>query len=252
MREVSLLQKIMGRLHSPLASLTEGKHMTSFGETAKHGFMAPWYRAVAENLVFAVQYTVHSAVEGDIAEFGCQTGRTATAIAAAMKLMRANKTLHLFDSFQGMPESTHESDLGNEHVKSGVWSKGELKGISPDELRKKCRKYLPDESIRIYEGWFSETLREIPQGTKLSMMHIDCDLYLSAFEVLDFLFQVRCVSEGAIFLFDDWDCNRASNEHGERKAWLEVCQKYQMSVSDSGGYGWAGHKFIVHSYSGSK
>jgi len=252
MRELTFLQKVMGRLRSPLASLTEGKHMTSFTETMKHGYMAPWYRAVAENLIFAVQYTVHSSVEGDIAEFGCQTGRTATAISAAMNLMRANKTLHLFDSFQGMPESTHETDRENEHVKSGVWSKGELKGISPGQLKEKCRRYLPDESIRIYEGWFSETLPKIPHGTKFSMLHIDCDLYLSALDVLDFLFQSQCVSEGAIFLFDDWDCNRASNEHGERKAWRETCQKFNASVTDSGGYGWAGHKFIVHSYSAKK
>jgi hypothetical protein len=176
MRDVGFLHKAFGRLRSPRASLTEGKHMTSFTETMKHGYMAPWYRVVAENLIFAVQYTVHSDVEGDIAEFGCQTGRTATAISAAMKLVRANKTLQLFDSFQGMPESTHEIDRENEHVKSAVWGKGELKGLSPTQLRKKCRKYLPDDSIKIYEGWFSETLPKVPPGAKFSMLHIDCDL----------------------------------------------------------------------------
>ncbi len=248
MREVSFLQKVMGRLRSPLASVTECRHMTSFIETATYGAMATWYRAVSEALVYAVQYTVHCSVEGDIAEFGCQTGRTATAISAAMKLIRADKTLFLFDSFKGLPESTHETDRENEHVKSGVWGRGELKGISPNQLRKKCRRYLPDESIKIYEGWFSDSLPKVPAETKFSMLHIDCDLYQSTMDVLEHVFRTKSISEGAIFLFDDWDCNWASNEHGERRAWLEICKKYQVVASDGGGYGPACHKFIVHSY----
>jgi hypothetical protein len=249
MQEIGLLEKIRRRLRSPLAGIPECKHLAGFLETATYGFMAPWYRVAAENLLFAVQYTVHSAVPGDIAEFGCQSGRTATVISATMKLMRAKKTLHLFDSFEGMPESVHEADKENEHVKSGVWGKGTLKAISPESLRRKCEKYLPSDLIKIHKGWFSESLPRLPQGTKFAMLHIDCDLYLSALDVLDFVFKSRALSDGAIILFDDWDCNRASNEHGERRAWREACEKYKVLATDSGGYGFAGHKFIVHRYS---
>jgi hypothetical protein len=224
--------------------------MTSFSETMKYGFMAPWYRAVAESLVFGVQYTIHCSVEGDIAEFGCQSGRTATVIAATMKMSRSTKTLHLFDSFQGMPESVHSADVDNVHVKSGVWAKGELKGLNAEQLRRRCERYLPGDSVRIYEGWFSETLRKIPEPAKFAMLHIDCDLYQSTIDVLDFLFRGRRVSEGAVIFFDDWDCNRASNSHGERKAWREICERYRVNASDAGGYAAACHKFIVHSYQG--
>ena len=99
MRQIGILEKIRRRLRSPLASIPEFKHLAGFLETAKYGYMAPWYRVAAENLLFGVQYTVHAAVPGDIAEFGCHTGRTAAVISASMKLMRANKMLHLFDSF---------------------------------------------------------------------------------------------------------------------------------------------------------
>jgi len=51
-----------------------------------------------------------------------------------------------------------------------------------------------------------------------------------------------------MILFDDWDCNRTSNEHGERKAWRNVCGRHRIVSSDMGSYGWAGHKFIVHSF----
>jgi hypothetical protein len=248
-RAVGLIEKIIGRLRSPLASVPECKHMTSFLETAKHGFMAPSYRAIAETLVFAVQYATHASVPGEIAEFGCQSGRTATAIASMMKLVRTTKTLHLFDSFEGLPPSTHHADQDNLHVKSGVWGAGELKGISPAQIRSKCERYLAAESIFVYKGWFSESLPKVPKGTKFSMLHIDCDLYSSALDVLDFTFGHHMVSEGAILLFDDWDCNHASNEHGERKAWREMVKKYNIVAEDYGSYGWTGHKFIIQSYS---
>ena len=226
--------------------------MTSMRESAKYGFDSLGFRLIAERLVMGVQYTVHSAVEGDIFEFGTHTGRTARVIAMAMKLYRADKTLHLFDSFEGMPESHDPADLDNEHVKLGVWGKGQLKGVSPEQLRRMCAKFVDTKFIKIYEGWFSDTLGKIPKGNRISMLHVDSDLYSSAFEVLDFVFKNNLISEGALIFFDDWDCNRASNVHGERKAWREITERYGISSEDRGVYAWAGREFVVHSYSAGK
>ena len=203
---------------------------------------------IAENLIMGVAYAVHSAVPGDIAEFGTHTGRTARVISTAMRLYRCNKNLHLFDSFEGMPEATAAPDLENEHVKTGVWGKGSLKGISPDKLRRQCAKSVGVDAVKIYKGWFSETLSQIPTETKFSVVHVDSDLYLSAREVLDYLFARSMVSEGAMFFFDDWQCNRASNDSGERRAWKEVVALHNVEAENMGCYGWAGHKLIVHSY----
>ena len=249
MRDAGFWEKVFTRLRSPLASVPECAHMASMSESLRHGYMAPSYRVIAENLVFAVQYTVHASVEGDIAEFGVQTGRTAAAITAAMKLVRASKNAHFFDSFEGLPEATSKVDLENVHVKTGVWGKGALKGITPHLLRQKCSRFIADESIKIYRGWFSSTLTQIPAGTTFCMLHVDCDLYSSTFEVLEFMVKTRSLSPGAIILFDDWQCNQASNEHGERKAWRDLCGLYDIEYSDLGAYGWAGQKFIVHRYS---
>ncbi len=199
-----------------------------------------------------VQYVVGAAVEGDIAEFGTHSGRTARMISMAMKYYQTEKQLHLFDSFEGMPDTRNPVDLDNAHVKSGVWGKGELRGISPEELRNGCAKFIKPEAIMIYKGWFSETLANIPNRTRFGMIHVDSDLYSSAFEVLDYLFKTRAVSEGALVFFDDWNCNRASNNHGERKAWKEIIDLYTVSCEDMGGYGWAARKFVVHSYSARK
>jgi hypothetical protein len=249
MINLSFLQKVIARLRSPLSSIPECRHMTSFWENAKYGYNSLACRPVAEALVVGVQYAVCAAVPGDIAEFGCHTGRTAKVIASAMKLMRAKKGLHLFDSFEGLPTSVHEVDRENVHVKTGVWGAGAYKGLNPEQLRRACQKYLPPDTVSTHAGWFSQTLPKLAPGTKFAMLHIDCDLYLSALDVLDFVFKAGMLSEGALVLFDDWNCCRASNHFGERKAWHEACGHYKVVAEDAGGYGWAGHKFIVHSFS---
>ena len=55
--------------------------------------------------------------------------------------------------------------------------------------------------------------------------------------------------EGAIIFFDDWNCNCASNEFGE-KGVEEIIDKFNLKVSDEGSYSMASRKFIVHDYKG--
>jgi hypothetical protein len=88
----------------------------------------------------------------------------------------------------------------------------------------------------------------MPENTKLALLHVDCDLYSSTMDVLDYCFANNVVSEGAAIFFDDYNCNRASPDHGERKAWSQCIDKYAIQHSDAGEYGWAGHKFYVHQY----
>ena len=163
--------------------------------------------------------------------------------------MRPDKRLRLFVSFEGLPETTNEIDAASFHTREGTWRPGTCKGISPQVLRQRCLKFLKPEQVLIYEGWFSATISKFPAGTRLGLLHVDCDLYQSAKDVLEYVFSQKLVAEGAIILFDDWNCNRASNNLGERKVWAETVGKYRVVFSDLGSYGWASHKFIVHSYS---
>jgi hypothetical protein len=251
-----LFRKVTDRLlsyhrrlvHDPLLSVPEFAGRISRTEQIRYGSEARNCQAVADMLLFGVEYVSGAAVEGDVVEFGCMTGRTATVLAAAMASFRLDRKLHLFDSFEGLPDSNSEIDQRSLHVKHGVWAPGTCRGISPAALRAKCTRYLSGDQVLIYEGWFRDTMPRIPTGTRFGLLHVDCDLYQSAIEALDYVFQRRMVAEGAIILFDDWNCNRASNDFGERKAWQEVTAKYRITFSDAGDYGWAGHKFIVHTW----
>lgn len=210
---------------------------------------------VAEALINGVNYAVFNAVQGDIAEFGTSAGLTTQIIAQALQPLlagesvRANKSLHLFDSFEGLPEPLKDSpDADNDLVRMGFWGRGKCLGLSAAQLRQKIQAYLPDGRILIYPGWFKDMFKNVPAATRFSMVHIDCDYYQSALEVLEFLFSERRLSPGAMLFFDDWDCHHASNEHGERRAFDEVVQKYAPTLEDYGAYGHACHRFILQKY----
>lgn len=209
-------------------------------------------------LALGVDYVYGCAVAGHIAEFGTMTGNTAAVL--AREIAKASymypefdprgrhKKLFLFDSFQGLPVSDVPEDRDSPHVLDGTWSAGTCKGITKEELRMKCAKFIPNDRIAVLDGWFKDTLPTLPAGTTFALLHVDCDLYQSTLDVLDFCFQRGLVEEGAAIFFDDWNSNRASPKYGERKAWAEAVTRYEVDYSDWGEYGHMGRKFIVHAY----
>ncbi|MBT9143398.1 MAG: hypothetical protein DDT29_01801 [Dehalococcoidia bacterium] len=84
-----------------------------------------------KKLSISVEYVCEARVEGDIAEFGTMSGRTASIIARAMLRYDHHETgpknLHLFDSFKGLPKAESDVDKESPHVISGVWGGGLVK-----------------------------------------------------------------------------------------------------------------------------
>ncbi len=213
---------------------------------------------VREKLSLGVEYAYAADVQGDIAEFGTAWGVTASALAETMANVDSDirfrvdrpKTLHLFDSFEGLPRVENEVDAQSPHVQSGLWGPGTCGGVTKAKLVGMCAEYLAEARIRTHEGWFSDTLPKVSSDTRFALMHIDCDLYESTVDVLDHCFSRGFVSEGAALFFDDWACNRSMRELGEQRAWSEAVQRYGIEASDCGEYGLMSRKFIVHAYRG--
>src|SRR5215469_12251142 len=99
---------------------------------------------------------------GDYAEFGVYRGGSARLIHA---LMFGDRKLHLFDSFEGLPEDWTDSK------KAGSFKLG------PDEI--------PNFNSRrtvVHKGWFKDTVPEWAKATTggLAFVHMDADLYSSS------------------------------------------------------------------------
>ena len=213
--------------------------------------------ALAEGVAAIYGYDV----PGDIAEFGTMSGETATglshAIAACDEYMNyasvvyghAPRELFLLDSFVGLPAVQNTSiDGQSPHVRDGVWSSGSLVGISVEELVAKVTQHMPVERVHVLPGWFSDTVPTIPDSRRFALLHIDSDLYQSAMDVLDSLLSRGMISNGAYVYFDDWNCNGANPEFGERRAWRECVERYNIRFSDLGIYGIFAQRFVIHSY----
>lgn len=208
-------------------------------------------------LSLGVEYAFSAQVHGHFAEFGTAWGRTAEAIARAVRAYGpmyagsdsagkiGERRFMLFDSFQGFPKATFAEDLASPHVSSGVWGEGVTKALSAAELRQALTPFLPGR-IDIAEGWFKDTLRTIPAGAKFALVHVDADLYESTFQVLDHLFANDHFANGCALFFDDWSCNQADPEFGQRKAWADCVAKYQPRFSHWHDYGAMSTAFRLH------
>ncbi len=89
---------------------------------------------VYNRLSEGVYYVFGMGVEGDIAEFGTMSGRTAVALAASLNYcnntlsdsdllhgFKEPRKLWLFDSFEGLPQARTNVDQSSPHVASGIW-----------------------------------------------------------------------------------------------------------------------------------
>lgn len=213
-----------------------------------------------KELSMGIAATYGYGIEGDVVEFGTMSGVSAEGLARAIARndsdyrdarpahLLPNKKLFLFDSFEGLPPTDNSVDAGSLHVIEGTWSPGTCRGLSKEELAAAVGKHLPVERVQIFEGWFKDTVPLLPPEQKFGLIHVDGDLYSSTMDCLVPLFERGMVAEGALIFFDDWSPNRCSPEHGERRAWKELVERFNIVSSDDGSYSLLARRFVVHSY----
>jgi hypothetical protein len=77
------------------------------------------------------------------------------------------------------------------------------------------------DNVELVEGWYSKTLPTMGDRIKeVAFARIDCDMYSSTVDVLNFLSGRLC--DGAILYFDDWTHDAST---GETKAFFEFAAR---------------------------
>lgn len=123
-------------------------------------------------------------ITGDFWECGVFTGGSASFIANVME--GSGKTLHLFDSWEGLPElSEHDH----------VHFKGEFSNTSLDEVKKT----VGHDFVQYHKGWIPETFTV--EGP-IAFAHIDVDLYQSVKDCCEYIYPRMTL--GGVMLFDDY------------------------------------------------
>lgn len=153
---------------------------------------------------------------GDYLEFGVYQGNS---LIHAHHVLRDEGLGHIrlfgFDSFQGLPETAEEE---------GVWSNGQYRAdleFTRDRLEQNG---VDLDRTVLVPGFFSETLSDdlvARHGIEsASLIMIDCDLYSSAREALDFCEPL--IRDEAVVLFDDW--HSTVEGEGEQRAFAEFLE----------------------------
>jgi hypothetical protein len=135
---------------------------------------------------------------GDIAELGVYSGGSAKLICET----KGGKSLHLFDTFSGLP--------ANDYLVNKIKS-GEMRGGSLSEVKDYLAKY---DNVFFYKGIFPASAVELKnQSPRFSLVHLDADIYEATLDGLKFFYPL--MSKNGIILIHDYS---VENLPGVKKA----------------------------------
>ena len=162
--------------------------------------------------------------DGVVIQFGVSIGKT---LAQLVRIYR--RETWGFDTFTGLPnEARGEATMNG--WKPGSFNAGGTKQIS-------AIKQKAGGEVKLIPGLFKDILTEdlARQVRQAIYIDIDSDLYISAWEALDWVFKHRIAAPGTVIGYDDtWVLPCVANDtrvelYGEAKAHLQISRKYQVA-----------------------
>ena len=142
---------------------------------------------------------------GDIAEFGVSRGGSIRYIAKHFK----NRTIHGFDSFEGIPEAWAGNDEG------AFSTHGKFPKVP--------------SNVKFWPGWFEDSIPKWREkyNDQLAYVHIDCDLYSSTKTIFDGIGDL--MGSGTVILFDDY-FNFPDWENDGHKVLEDAIKKHNWEI----------------------
>jgi O-methyltransferase len=154
--------------------------------------------------------------EGDVFECGVFRGGTALLQALTMQASAAlqHRKLHLFDSFEGMPETVQ----GVDRLK-----RGDFGGTSAKRVEDLLQAF---PFAQVHSGFIPATFAGL-KVDKVCWAHIDVDIYQSVCDCIGFIYPK--LSPGGFMIFDDYGfpscpgARRAVDESFAHSAEVPIC-----------------------------
>jgi hypothetical protein len=228
-RLTSLARKISTRMRGGWSGRTVDQPLGYDDESSartgiaivRHATQVSYERLVT--LFQHVAYLERNQVDGALVECGVWKGGASAQMAYAnLVTAPSRRQLHLFDSFEGMPEPDSALDGPDAVDWGGKRGDGTLRptGVNTatvdEALEVICGAVgYPRDAVHIHKGWFQETI-PAARGTvgAIALLRVDGDWYSSTKAVLQGLYPQ--VSEGGIVVIDDYGhfpgCRMATDE----------------------------------------
>jgi Macrocin-O-methyltransferase (TylF) len=205
----------------------------AFYEQCRQFTMTSWERLYA--LYKSVQYTVENRIPGDLVECGVWRGGSMKLVAHVLhSLGETNRTLFLYDTFEGMTEPDPAFDIdfsGNEAVND--WREVQRRGVkwayAPVEEVQQiiASSGYPMEKVKLVKGRVEETIPgTIPAS--IALLRLDTDWYSSTKHEMEHLYPK--LSPQGILILDDY-----GHYQGARRGVDEyLCKTRQETASPAG------------------
>lgn len=202
---------------------------------------------VSQDFIQGLKDTIFSLEDKnvDIYDFGTFAGGSLRTIIACLKQQNGTiNNINGFDSLVGLPKET--KDLKNqsnwtEHAFNFSEHVGG-KNITVEEYKEYLNLPKVDNynQFNMYKGFYKDVLvDELVQKENLKpaiFINVDCDIYSSALECIDFMFRNKLYINGkTVIRYDDWGVlyehgSSYEDEYdaGEARAHKELCEKYDI------------------------
>lgn len=173
------------------------------------------------NVYELAETTERDKIEGAFVECGVWRGGCAGIMAYVSKQFGSNRKIHLFDSFEGLPDPTGEDGREASSYMDNV-RKGKLapryKCEAPLELVEELffdKLMLSPSVVHFHKGWFDHTIPlQKAKIDKIAILRLDADWYESTKVCLAQLYDK--VVQGGFVILDDygyWEgCKKATDE----------------------------------------
>jgi hypothetical protein len=153
-------------------------------------------KARLRSLYRAVSYVCEENIPGDLVECGTAKGGSAAMLGLTSQLVSSNRTLWVFDTFEGIPEPTQADPDYEEASKFTGLFRGELHEVA--DFFDQCGIL---QNARLVKGLFQETL-PFTEVESIAVLHIDADWYESVWTCINCLYDR--ISPGGVIQFDDY------------------------------------------------
>lgn len=161
-------------------------------------------------IVLLLRTIVENETKGEIAELGVYKGETAKLIHHYCP----ERILNLFDTFEGFAENDVSKE--NDQIKNSESVK-HFKDTSIDSVLNFIDS--KNSNVRVFKGYFPETVNKKLEKTVFSFVHLDADLFVPTKNGLEFFYSR--VSPGGIILIHDYNawpgCRKAVDEFFSQK-----------------------------------
>lgn len=180
----------------------------------------------------------HINLSGPIYQFGVFTGKS---IIELLYLFE-QKQIHIpiiygLDSYEGLPGDDPEA-LGQDGWVQGAfdsrdWFQVKTREEAIDKVIEFVTPHLKYTHFLPIVGFYDKLSKSDVYKFDLepaAYIDLDCDLYSSSYQALDFMFSNRLVKTGCLIGCDDWGGTPNWEKHldGQSRAFKEICNKYQI------------------------